>query len=526
MPKLTESCLVIHNLPRRAQGATAWAESDAGVLAEVEAVVAGLRRLGVTHRVAGVPSLHDIPAALAGGSETLVFNLVESLEGEPADANFVPAVCQAHGKAVTGCDTPSLILTMDKGRTKAVLEAAGLPCPRGVTVPVGHPVQKAPLPEAPWIVKPAHSDASEGIDAGSIVERFGAGLRKAVMRIHDEFDQPAVIEQYVGHRELNVSVLQRGREVQVLPLAEIDFSAFDKDRPKIVDYAAKWLPGSFAYQNTPRIIPARLPRRLADHVRRLVRDTWDAVGCQDYARVDCRLDHRGRVFILEVNANPDISPDAGLAAALTAAGIGYDEFVRILLENAAARHKARVPKPAPRKRSAAPVPASKAVAEPDRKEVCIRQSEARDRDAVLRMLEGTGFFRPDELEIAREVLDEALDKGPTGHYQSFVAEDDAGSACGWVCFGPTPCTLGTFDIYWIVVDPTRQTRGTGKALMAYAERLIAERGGRLVVAETSGLPRYEPTRRFYLKIGYHEACRAKDFYAPGDDKVLYSKFLT
>jgi ribosomal protein S18 acetylase RimI-like enzyme len=152
----------------------------------------------------------------------------------------------------------------------------------------------------------------------------------------------------------------------------------------------------------------------------------------------------------------------------------------------------------------------------------IRRARPEDRTTVIEMLNATGFFRPDELEIAIEVLDEALAKGPDGHYQSYVA-DDAGAPAGWVCFGPTPCTLGTFDLYWIAVHPRSQSRGIGKALMRHAEQLIGERGGRLVVVETSGRPCYEATRRFYCALGYHEAATLPDFYAAGDSKIVYLK---
>lgn len=155
----------------------------------------------------------------------------------------------------------------------------------------------------------------------------------------------------------------------------------------------------------------------------------------------------------------------------------------------------------------------------------IRYSEPHDRDAVLTFLAATGFFRDDEMTIAAEVLDEANAKGPQGHYQSFVAEE-GGQPVGWICIGPTPCTLGTFDIYWMGVTPDRQGKGIGAALLRHAEALIRERGGRLSIIETSGRPIYESTRGFYLKLGYREVARIADFYAPGDAKVMYAKDLT
>jgi len=126
--------------------------------------------------------------------------------------------------------------------------------------------------------------------------------------------------------------------------------------------------------------------------------------------------------------------------------------------------------------------------------------------------------------VAAEVLDEALRTGPAGHYQSLSAMLD-GRLVGWTCYGPTPCTIGTFDIYWIAVEPTCQKRGAGRVLIAAAEIGMQSRQARLAAVETSGTPRYAGTRCFYRKLGYRQTARIPDFYAPGDDKVIYTKRL-
>ena len=143
---------------------------------------------------------------------------------------------------------------------------------------------------------------------------------------------------------------------------------------------------------------------------------------------------------------------------------------------------------------------------------------------MLSFLAETGFFRPDEIDIAREVLDEALAHGPEGHYQSFVA--CAGKeVVGWVCYGPTPCTISSFDIYWIGVASAWQGQGIGRELTVFAEREITERGGRLLVVETSSQEKYLPTRRFYEALGYTEAAQIADFYGPADHKVIFTKTI-
>jgi ribosomal protein S18 acetylase RimI-like enzyme len=154
----------------------------------------------------------------------------------------------------------------------------------------------------------------------------------------------------------------------------------------------------------------------------------------------------------------------------------------------------------------------------------IRKARAADTPAVLEMIRRTTFFRPDEEAIAHEVLQQATTGDGSG-YQSYVAES-GGRVGGWVCFGATPCTLGTFDVYWIAVDPDKQKTGLGSRLLAFAEQRIAEQGGRLVVIETSGKNLYRPTQRFYEKNGYRRAACIEDFYATDDPKLIYTKAIT
>ena len=513
------SVLVLYNTPRSGTDTGGgFLESDAGVLDEVRAVENALRTLGICGRSVGVKTLAELPAVLSCAAEPLVFNLVEGFHVRPEEACYVPALCEGYGKMCTGNDSAAILICTDKWKTKGILRNADLACPEGHVVYPGHPVPRLGLTAGKVIVKPMATDASEGIDDSGVLEVTDLpGVCACVARLHEQFRQPVLIERFVGERELNVSVLRRGDKIEVLPIAEIDFSAFAKERPRIVGYAAKWLPESFEYNHTPRIIPAPLSLAQAERVRQTARDAWNVLDCRDYVRVDFRLDDRGEPVILEVNPNPDISPDAGFAAALAAAGIPYHEFVAAMLENALRRLQARVlPTQAgegkPRKATTAVT------------EVVIRITEPRDRQPIIEFLRDTGFFRPDEMEIATEVLDDALAKGPSGHYQSFTATI-AERPVGWICYGPTPCTLGTYDIYWIGVDRTCQGKGIGRLLMEYAEENIRKLGGRLVVVETSGRAIYDATRAFYLRVHYTEATRLPEFYAPNDDKVVYLKRL-
>lgn len=147
-----------------------------------------------------------------------------------------------------------------------------------------------------------------------------------------------------------------------------------------------------------------------------------------------------------------------------------------------------------------------------------------DIRAVREMTEGTGFFRPDEVAVAAELVEERLAKGVASGYHFWFAEL-GGRLAGYVCFGPTPCTIGSYDLYWIVVDKGCQGRGLGLKLASMAEDSIREKGGKRLYVETSGKDQYRSTRQFYKRAGYFEVVILPDFYDVGDSKVIFQKNL-
>ncbi len=303
--------------------------SRSGVMDQVKAVVRACVLLGVKYEIIAVADLKELVKILTCRKEKCVFNLIEEFVGDIEQACYVPALCRAYGKECTGNPTAAILLAQNKVRAKAVLDHYGLACPGGVVITGGNASPLLTLPEGKYILKPACSDASEGISSRSIVE-LPAELDRGhelVLELYKQFGQAIVAEQYIAARELNVSVLQVRSRPKVVAVAEIDFSAFPADMLKIVDYDAKWQPESFGYNNTPRKLPAALAPNLYEQVCKMSLAAWDALGCRGYARVDFRLDDNNVPYILEVNPNPDISPDAGFAAALDYAGIAYDQFV-------------------------------------------------------------------------------------------------------------------------------------------------------------------------------------------------------
>ena len=145
-----------------------------------------------------------------------------------------------------------------------------------------------------------------------------------------------------------------------------------------------------------------------------------------------------------------------------------------------------------------------------------------DREAIRRLVEATGFFSGEEVEIAVELVDERLLKGESSGYHFLIAEE-GGRLSAYACFGPIPGTKCSFDLYWIVVAPEGRRRGIGRQVLARIESRMAERGAGRIYAETSGQPQYAPTRAFCEACGYAPAAFLEDFYAPGDGKVVYVK---
>jgi Acetyltransferases len=152
----------------------------------------------------------------------------------------------------------------------------------------------------------------------------------------------------------------------------------------------------------------------------------------------------------------------------------------------------------------------------------LRPVRAADRAAVERLTRASGLFREDEIPVAVEVFHAAAAGDPS--YTALAAEID-GRVAGWICWGPTPCTVGTWDLYWMAVDPSLQGSGVGTALIREMEHRLAGLA-RVIVVETAGRADYAGTRAFYEARGYRAVATIPDFYAPGDDQVVYLKYLT
>jgi predicted N-acetyltransferase YhbS len=158
-------------------------------------------------------------------------------------------------------------------------------------------------------------------------------------------------------------------------------------------------------------------------------------------------------------------------------------------------------------------------------DINIRTMMSEDKPAIMQILRNTPEFKPFEVVVAEEVIDSYLDDPYRSGYHALVAELDS-TVMGFVCFGPTPITEGTWDVYWIAVEREQKGKGIGSILLDYTEKNIRGGGGRLIIIETSSLPSYNSTRQFYLHRNYEIIARLPDFYAPGDDKIILEKRLS
>jgi D-alanine-D-alanine ligase len=331
---------------------------DQDVLVQVDVISQALRKLG--HELAVVPCTLNLAAMqddLARLQPDVVFNLVETLAGDDALAYLVPAVLDSMKLPYTGCTSVATFLTTHKLIAKERLLQAGLPTPAWITTtPLslsgsgagGEGQSDTPLSsygrgaggegfaDTAWIIKGVWEQASRNLDEDSIVTGVDeAALRTRLVEQAARLGRPCYAEQFIVGREFNIAVLDGPDGPEVLPPAEIDFSAFPEGKPRIVGYRAKWHADSFEFQNTPRRFEyPTADQPLLGQLRSLSLRCWELFDLRGYVRVDYRVDQSRQPWILEINTNPCLSPDAGFAAALQQAGIPFDEAIGRIVERA------------------------------------------------------------------------------------------------------------------------------------------------------------------------------------------------
>jgi D-alanine-D-alanine ligase len=271
------------------------------------------------------------PERVRRGKFDLAFNLCESIDGVAVLEPSVISALELMGVPYTGASSWTTALCLRKHVVNGLLDRVGLPVPKFAVATPG-----APLPSVgfPAICKPAAEDASVGIEQRSVVRNVRS-LAARVETMHEHWDE-VVVQRFIDGREVNVGILGE----TALPIAEIDFQSMPEGMWRIVSYQSKWMTGSEEDLGSVPRCPAELPAELAAELKRVALAAWRAVGGHGYGRIDFRIDAAGRPWLLEVNSNPDISPDAGLARMARVAGLDYAALVLAVCEHALRKTRA------------------------------------------------------------------------------------------------------------------------------------------------------------------------------------------
>ncbi len=325
---------IVYNEPRQPDSETTLEEKAVlDVLDAVDAVRQALLELGFSVTLVPLlPLLEQIERELANLDTDLVFNLFEGFFRSPESEPIVPDILSGLGIPFTGCPASALRLALDKAKTKLALVAAGIKTPdfQLLNPRTLHLFRL----NYPCIVKPRCEDASNGLSADSVVHD-SASLARQLELVTKQYGRDALVEEFIAGREFNATVIGNSR-LTVLPVSEIVYS-LPPSVPKILTFDAKWDPNSSYFQGTKPICPAEIEPEIERYIVETVTKVYRLLGCQGYARVDMRMDDCGFINVIEVNPNPDISPDAGAPMQARAAGMTYTQFIAKIVQLAFAR---------------------------------------------------------------------------------------------------------------------------------------------------------------------------------------------
>jgi D-alanine-D-alanine ligase len=289
-----------------------------------------LKEAGFNVKTLGLRSVNSkVIARIEEIDPAAIFNLCESLYGDSRNEMYIAGLCELLKIPYTGSPPLALGIALNKRKSKQILRAANLPVPSSVLAIQGQSFSLSDL-EAPYIIKPVREDGSTGISEKSVV-KTKEEVQERIQFIHENYHQPALIEEFIPGRELNVSIMG-GTEPQVLAIGEIDFSKMPRGEFHIVSYKAKWDEKSLFYEGTEPIYPAKLEDDLREKIEKVAIKAYKEIGCRDFGRIDMRLKDDGKFYILEVNSNPDISPDAGFTRAASIAGFNYSQILGKIVE--------------------------------------------------------------------------------------------------------------------------------------------------------------------------------------------------
>jgi D-alanine-D-alanine ligase len=278
------------------------------------------------------PSLHSLSRCDAD----LLFNLTESFGGDDTKEMNVIAYVDLLGLRYTGAGPHSIFMSQDKAIAKKIFAFHGIKSPFFATSYRGR-IDHAHDISFPLIVKPSWEDGSIGIDAGSVVKNVKEMMER-IQYIQDEFDSPALIEEYIEGREIYAGILGSYERTQVLPLVELDLSRLPEGTPKIASYDVKFEKNTEVYKLTKSAIAENLDEATTKRLEDTALAAYRALKLRDYGRIDMRLAPNGDVYVIEANPNPWLASRQEFAMAAKASGLSYTETIESIVDLAMSRY--------------------------------------------------------------------------------------------------------------------------------------------------------------------------------------------
>jgi len=316
---------VIHNKPDEGR------LDSVDILDQLGLVTGGIAELGHACEIFPVngkdKAFVELVNSLSKFKPDVIFNMFEGLEDDPRFQPVLASLYEICGIPYTGAFYEGLLKTTDKILTKSILDANRLPTPKWQAY---YGDLGAVLVPGPWIIKPSWEDGSVGITDSSVISSKPLLFQKLPVIYSRHRYRPLLIENYIDGREFNVPLYQHADgSVEILPPSEILFDCWPEGKPKIMNYNSKWEENSFEYENTQRTYESEdAPIGL---MKEIAMKCWDIFDLRGYARVDMRLAGSGEVSIIEINANPCITPTSGYIGAVNEAGYTATDFVREML---------------------------------------------------------------------------------------------------------------------------------------------------------------------------------------------------
>ena len=297
------------------------------VIDQVALVEENMARLGIdTYRKGVTMDYQREIGEVRNEAPDFVFNLVESINNKGQISYFAPALLSLFSLRYTGCPLEAIFITSNKQLASKILNLGGIRTPLSL-----RPDETGSLHYGrKYIIKPVWEDGSMGITSESVFT-WSPGDEK---RLNDLPPSEWFVEEYIDGREFNISMFAGTNGPVVLPPAEIEFRDWVPEKPRIVDYKAKWEPDSIEYMNSVRVFPDNLVTSgLDSRLREICQRSWTLLNLKGYARVDIRCDKDGTPYVLEVNANPCISPDSGFIAACAEGGFDVSEVFECIVND-------------------------------------------------------------------------------------------------------------------------------------------------------------------------------------------------